>query len=690
MPGPVFVRPAALRPADAVAVVAPAGPFDRPSFEAGLAVLAARYRVRVGEGIFARARYLAGDDGRRLDELAAALADDEVRAVFAARGGYGAMRLLARLAPKLAGLRPRAVVGFSDITALHGALQAAGWVSIHGPVVTQLGGQPPEVAERLFRLLESPAEPAPPLTGVPLVARRRRGAARRRQPLGPHATARDAAPAAARRRGAPARGRRRAPYRLDRMWTHLALAGVFERVRGLGAGGVHRLRGAGRRPRLGRGPRASWRRRRGCPASARLPIGHGAVNQPVPLGVRVRLDAGAGEARVPGAGGRAVSARLQAMLDEAAAGGTFPCARAVVRWRGRTVFSGGRGRPDASSTSRRSPSRWPPPPSSCPCGPKASSAPDTALGRAFPESPLGRGRGDRGRPPGAPQRPAGVRAVLRARPRRRAAAARRRLPAGGAHRRPARRRGGGRCATPPVGPRADAGALQRRGLHRARRAAGRRRRRARSTPCSPSAWPRRSGSPPGSGGCRSRVAPAGPEVAPTGTRAAPRAGARARKGCGRDLPERPRAPRRGGRRQRLGDGRGRRPRGALRHRGRRGPLRPGGARRAGRRRPDRAAGALGGRAPARHRDARQHARARASTRASRRCRAVVGRPPPRHGAARRGRPPRLHRHQPLDRPRPRAGRGALHQPDGARPRGDADPRVPPAVPRRRGGGVPAG
>ena len=86
----------------------------------------------------------------------------------------------------------------------------AGWVSIHGPVVTQLGGQPREVVERLFRLLESPGEPPPFPHRHPAGRGRRRGSPRRREPLGPHATARDAVPAAARRRGALARGRRRA------------------------------------------------------------------------------------------------------------------------------------------------------------------------------------------------------------------------------------------------------------------------------------------------------------------------------------------------------------------------------------------------------------------------------------------------------------------------------------------------
>jgi CubicO group peptidase (beta-lactamase class C family) len=84
-----------------------------------------------------------------------------------------------------------------------------------------------------------------------------------------------------------------------------------------------------------------------------------------------------------------VSARLQALLEEGAAAGTFPCARAVVRWRGRTVFTGGVGAPtvfDLASLTK----------------PMATTAvflslwaegklePDTALARAFPDSPLGR------------------------------------------------------------------------------------------------------------------------------------------------------------------------------------------------------------------------------------------------------------------------------------------------------------
>jgi muramoyltetrapeptide carboxypeptidase len=275
-----------------VAVVAPASAFDRPSFEAGLAVLATRYRPLYGADLFARTRYLAGDDRRRLAELDAALADGAVRAVFVARGGYGSMRLLPRLA--LDGGAPgKPLVGFSDVTALHLALQAAGRVSVHGPVVTQLGTQPVEVAARLFHLLESATEPAPALAGTPLVSgvvegplvggnlslvTRLLGTAWLPPLEGAVLLLEDV-------------GER--PYRLDRMWTHLALAGVFARVRGLVLGEFAQCEEP-EADYTGAEVVADLAREAGLPCVADLPIGHGTVNVPVPLGVRVRLDGDTG------------------------------------------------------------------------------------------------------------------------------------------------------------------------------------------------------------------------------------------------------------------------------------------------------------------------------------------------------------------------------------------------------------
>lgn len=285
-----WLKPLPLRLRDTVHVVAPAGPFDRPGFEAGLAQVSARYTPVHRPDIFEAHRYLAGNDARRRDELAHAFLDTQARALFCARGGYGAMRLLPEL--PLADAARTALVGFSDITALHLALQALGRVSIHGPVLTQLGKQPPEVLARLFHLLES-TEPAPPLTGsatyVPgsaegvllggnlSVLTRLLGT--------PYMPSFDGAVLLLEDVG-------ERPYRLDRMWTHLKLAGVFKRVAGIVLGdftGCEEKDAAYGSADVLR----SLAEETGLPCAAGFPVGHDKINHPVALGVRVRLDADA-------------------------------------------------------------------------------------------------------------------------------------------------------------------------------------------------------------------------------------------------------------------------------------------------------------------------------------------------------------------------------------------------------------
>jgi muramoyltetrapeptide carboxypeptidase len=128
----------------------------REPFLAGVAVLRTRYEVRYDDGVFARDGYLAGDDDRRLAELTRALDDPDARAVVMARGGYGLLRLLPFVDLEALARRPRALVGFSDGTALLAAAARAGLVSIHGPVVTQLGSLSSEDQRALFESLETP------------------------------------------------------------------------------------------------------------------------------------------------------------------------------------------------------------------------------------------------------------------------------------------------------------------------------------------------------------------------------------------------------------------------------------------------------------------------------------------------------------------------------------------------------
>jgi muramoyltetrapeptide carboxypeptidase len=291
---PSFRKPRAVRPGDTIAVIAPAGPFDRSVLEAGIAKIGDRYRVRYDEGILFRQRYLAGDDNRRFVELTDALVDPEVKAVLCARGGYGVMRLLPKLTDwNGARLVNKPVVGFSDITALHAWLQSNGLACLHGPMVGQLGRLPLVSAQRLFSVLES-TSPAEPLEGTETFV----GGTAEGVLLGgnlsvfthllgtPYLPPLDDAVLMFEDIGEQ-------PYRIDRMWTHLELAGVFSKVRGIVLGQFTQCE-----PRDGSFASTDVLRdlatATGLPCAFGFPFGHSdEINQAIPLGVRVKLDADA-------------------------------------------------------------------------------------------------------------------------------------------------------------------------------------------------------------------------------------------------------------------------------------------------------------------------------------------------------------------------------------------------------------
>ena len=130
------LAPPPLAPGARVALVAPAGPVS--AADVARAEANARsfgWEPRVGAHALARADYFAGGDAERAGDLNAALADPGVDGVWCLRGGYGAMRVLDAVDYAALARRPRAVVGYSDVTALHlaCAAQVPGLVTFHGP-----------------------------------------------------------------------------------------------------------------------------------------------------------------------------------------------------------------------------------------------------------------------------------------------------------------------------------------------------------------------------------------------------------------------------------------------------------------------------------------------------------------------------------------------------------------------------
>jgi muramoyltetrapeptide carboxypeptidase len=132
-----MLKPRALRPGDRLGIVAPASPFARESFDAGVAELRRLgYEPVYDDSVFARRRYTAGDAASRAGAFMRAWHDPSIAALIAVRGGYGSVQLLPLLDPADIRRTPKAFVGYSDNTSLLTWLTGqCGLAAFHGPML---------------------------------------------------------------------------------------------------------------------------------------------------------------------------------------------------------------------------------------------------------------------------------------------------------------------------------------------------------------------------------------------------------------------------------------------------------------------------------------------------------------------------------------------------------------------------
>ena len=291
--------PQALKKGDVVRIVAPSGAFERPRFEAGVAVLQSRgLRPVFNEELFGRHLYFAGTDARRQAELESALLDPTARAIWCARGGYGAVRVLPQLGVEELRRNPKWLIGFSDPTALHCVWAQAGLVSVHGANVHNLASWSVEAREALFAGMMEGAGQRYVGKAVPGSSS---GGAHRGRVLGGNLTVLASLAGTGflpSWRGAIVFledvGER--PYRLDRCITQLRLAGAFA---GAVAVAVGQLTDCAPSPQAAADTDAlqaifTALAPLNLPIISDLPIGHEASSQPLLLGAMATLDADAG------------------------------------------------------------------------------------------------------------------------------------------------------------------------------------------------------------------------------------------------------------------------------------------------------------------------------------------------------------------------------------------------------------
>lgn len=293
------LNPNVLRAGDAVALVSPAGPVAQARVEAAVRELSSwGLEPRVYPHALDATGYLAGSDADRSADLNDALADPEIRAVLCTRGGYGVQRILAHVDYDAVRRDPKLVTGFSDITALHGALwRHTGLATVHGPVAAQLerGGL---FASTLRHALMSNepsvvhADPAEPTFSV-----RSKGIAEGVLLGGnlcmlstsvgtPFMPDLEGAILLIEDVGELA-------YKVDRMLTHLGNCGLLERLAGVVVGQFSEP-GHGNNPIKPADVLSERLASLGIPVLGGVSIGHGEHNIAVALGSHAVLDADAG------------------------------------------------------------------------------------------------------------------------------------------------------------------------------------------------------------------------------------------------------------------------------------------------------------------------------------------------------------------------------------------------------------
>jgi muramoyltetrapeptide carboxypeptidase len=291
---PDLLLAAPLKKGDTIGIVAPAGPVRKEAdFSAGLKLITDMgFKTRYHSDILRHHGYLAGSDQERLAELHDLWRDPEVRAILPVRGGYGCLRLLPDLDFALIRRQPKMLIGFSDLTVLLSAIRRhTGLVTFHGPMLTTLARSDRDSQEAFFTLLTGRPRPELKIKGLEIL----KGGQARGRLLPGNLTS------LVHLLGTPWEPEWQdaivvledigeAPYRIDRLLTHLSAAGRLDRIAGLILGDFDQC---GEQE-------AIWQRaldllaHRAIPIWAGFPCGHGSRNQILPVGIEVQLNSSSG------------------------------------------------------------------------------------------------------------------------------------------------------------------------------------------------------------------------------------------------------------------------------------------------------------------------------------------------------------------------------------------------------------
>jgi muramoyltetrapeptide carboxypeptidase len=286
------VLPHPVSEGDSLGVVAPASPFSIRDFQKGINTLTTfGFKFYYHRKLFNRHGYLAGSDMQRADQFMKTFNHPRVKAVIAARGGYGSMRILNLIDWKKLGQHRKLFIGYSDNTFIHGALYSRlNLPTIHGSHVCEMDKIPPESVKLLCEIISGAVRLPLKYDGKPVIPGRAEG------PLWGgnlsiicHMIGSGFLP---RLDGHILflEDKGEALYRIDRALTHLKMSGILTNLQGVVLGDFINC---GSEANLNKLFYESFSDLR-IPVIMGVACGHGPRNLPLPLGVNARIDANEG------------------------------------------------------------------------------------------------------------------------------------------------------------------------------------------------------------------------------------------------------------------------------------------------------------------------------------------------------------------------------------------------------------
>lgn len=152
-----MIQPPSIKQGDTIGMVCPAGSIPLEKVQNCIQTLEKwGYQVKLGKTVGTKKDNFSATDAERALDLQAMMDDKAIKAIVCARGGYGMSRIINELDFTKFNAHPKWVVGFSDITVLHAALQKQNCMSIHGPMAAAFNKG--EVGEKYIQSLRHTME----------------------------------------------------------------------------------------------------------------------------------------------------------------------------------------------------------------------------------------------------------------------------------------------------------------------------------------------------------------------------------------------------------------------------------------------------------------------------------------------------------------------------------------------------